>query len=182
MPFMTNVNGIEKNGAGGPAGTSAIAPATAPALNIAVVYEDASCLEWVAEHCHKIAGLIGAENFLPSCWKMAALDDRINFQEAVCVAARADIIMVSLHAAKQLPRRFTAWVNAVLRSRGRPDGALVALVGVPGCPALAPAGVQEHLRIIAWEARLDFFLRELAAAALGGPVVAAKLSVPPRES
>jgi len=98
------------------------------------------------------------------------------------VAARADIIMVSLHAAKQLPHRFTAWVNAVLRCRHRPDGALVALVGVPGWPAVAPSEVQEHLRIIAWEARLDFVLREFATAALGGSVAGAKLSSPPPES
>lgn len=131
----------------------AATPETPFGLGVAVIYQDHQSREWVSELCNRVARLIGAQAFRPGA-----------FQETVTAASGADVIIVSLQAVPPLDPRFRAWVDAWSRERRRADGTLIALAGVPGRPGAPSEHVQEYLRVVAWEARLEFLLREYTIA------------------
>jgi len=138
-------------------------PAEAPlALSIAVVYQDAQCRQWVAELCDQVNELISAQAVQSVFWSIAGLDQPGAFQKAVSAASQADVIMVSLRAAEAVPPRFYAWAEAWSGCRQRPNGTLIALVGLPGRSTVPSEHLQEYLRIVARQAGMEYLLRELA--------------------
>ena len=141
------------------------------ALNAAVVYQDIPSRERVAQLCSRVARSIGRQSFHLRSWSFAELDQPEIFQGAVSAAVDADVMIVSLHAAEKLPAGFCAWIDAWLSRRQRPDGSLIALIGVSGRNGASSEYAQKYLRGVAWEARLEFLLRECAMPAVEGLLV-----------
>ena len=79
---------------------------------------------------------------------------------AVRAALQADVIVVSVHAADELPLDLYVWIDVWLPRRSARMGALVALIGVPGKPASQAVRTQEYLQAVARRAELDFMTHE----------------------
>jgi hypothetical protein len=72
----------------------------------------------------------------------------------------ADVILVSIYDAEELPKDFRVWMDAWLARRYLPAGALIALISVPGELSVQTKLARDYLRAVARKGRLDFLLRE----------------------
>ncbi|HEV2391436.1 MAG TPA: hypothetical protein VG146_03635 [Verrucomicrobiae bacterium] len=130
------------------------------ALNVTVVYEDASTRQWARETCERVAGLVGPEAVRTTWWRLNDLSDAAVLAGAVSTALRADIIVVAIRAAEGLPLPFFVWVDSWLPHRGPGTAALVALVTLPERPRIAMERAREYLDAVARKGRFDFLIEE----------------------
>ena len=134
--------------------------ASQPALTVAVVYQDTRTWAWAAELWSRVAQWMGPDAAAIGAWSLDELSGPPVFREAVSAAANADAVIISIHAAEQSPPRLCAWIDAWLPRRHRPDGSLIALIGVSGREAAPSVRVQEYLRAVARKGGLEFLLHE----------------------
>jgi hypothetical protein len=129
-------------------------------LNIAGVYQDAVTRDWAMQTCLLATQMAGEERIQNTWHDVNSLGDPANLLDAVRAALVADVIVVSVHAARELPIDLYVWVDAWMPRRLSRVGALTALVGV--AEPLEPQSVRtiEYLQAVARKARLDFFPQE----------------------
>lgn len=72
-------------------------------------------------------------------------------------AAAADLIIISTHAGRKLPREIADWINQWLLLRQQRPGVLVALVDADATPKANSPGVLSQLKKVAKLGRLNFF-------------------------
>ena len=132
------------------------------ALNVAVAYEDFSA----GVHAMRtFGGLFGdAErqlNFdMRNAWKFDFLRIAELREAAIAETVRADLIIVSMHAARELPATVKWWIESALAQREGDPGALVLLHdghrvnGAKHSPA-----AEAYLTQCAQRAGLDFFVK-----------------------
>ena len=77
---------------------------------------------------------------------------------ASSTAMRADVIVISVHAAEGLPLPFYTWTNAWASHRLELNGVLVGLLGAPGVKNQRSGRVGDFLRLLAKQARLHLLL------------------------
>ena len=70
--------------------------------------------------------------------------------------ARADLVIVSTHAGRDLPHRVKAWMKACLTDRRIPDGALVALIRVARDLKKGQTPVHTFLCSMAQQSKMDY--------------------------
>jgi hypothetical protein len=92
---------------------------------------------------------------------MHSLDNIETLLEAVRAALAADVIVISVYAADELPLNLYAWVAAWLPRRSSRMGALAALVGIAEPPDSPPVRTIEYLQAVARKAQLDFIPQQL---------------------
>jgi hypothetical protein len=129
-------------------------------FKIAVVYQDKVTLSWARQMCHPVALKVGEEYVQHTWHDINSLSDPEILIEAVRAALAADVIVVSIHAADELPLDLYAWINAWLPRRLSRAGALAALIGVAGQPAAQAIRTQEYLQAVARRGQLDFLPHE----------------------
>ena len=140
-----------------------IAPAeTEPgyALNIAMVYQDALTRKWATQVCDQVTRLAGKDAVHCPQWEISRLNDLCVLKDAILMTMVADVILVSIYDAEELPEDFRVWMDAWLARRYLPAGALIALISVPGELSARPKPARDYLRAVARKGRLDFLLRE----------------------
>ena len=140
-----------------------IAPAeTEPgyALNIAMVYQDALTRKWATQVCDQVTRLAGKDAVHCPQWEISRLNDLCVLKDAILMTMVADVILVSIYDAEELPEDFRVWMDAWLARRYLPAGALIALISVPGELSARPKAARDYLRAVARKGRLDFLLRE----------------------
>ena len=135
-------------------------PETEYGLNVALVYQDAPTREWATLVCDQVAQLAGKEAVHCSSWEINCLSDPEVLMDAILMTLVADVIMVSIYDAKELPIELCGWINAWLPYRSLPTGALIALINVPGQTGAQTNHARDYLRAVARESRLDFLSRE----------------------
>ena len=135
-------------------------PQPANVLNVAVVYQDAPTRKWAAQVCDLVSRLIGKEAMHSTWWAISHLNDPEMLADSVRTAMEADVIVVSIYDAKELPANLRSWIEAWLPRRRLPTGSLMALIGLAEQPGAQDYRVQDHLRAIARKGHLDFLLRE----------------------
>lgn len=129
-------------------------------LNIAGIYQDMVTREWAVQASGNATQLAGAESLQLKWYDVDSLSDINVFMDAVRTALAADVIMISVHAADELPLNLYAWVAAWLPRRLFRAGALTALVGVVESQDIHSLRTVEYLQAVARRARLDFVPQE----------------------
>ena len=129
-------------------------------LSVATVYQDPLTRQWAAELWDRVGQLIDSEGVRCQSWKISELTDHGIFLDAVQAAAEADVLVVSVRDAGELPISLYVWIDAWLPSRARRAGALVALIGVPPQPDTQSGQAHQYLESVARKAGLDFLPHE----------------------
>lgn len=135
-------------------------PAAEAAINLAVIYEDGSTREWARAACKLVNELAGVDCMRSRAWSVTQLNDPAVFPKAARTAALADVIILALHAAAELPALLCAWFEVWLPLRDRPVGALVSLMDVNGKSKIVPFDVRNYLGAVAQRGRLDLLIEE----------------------
>ena len=134
--------------------------APGPALTVATIYQDPLTRHWATELWGRVGQLIGDEGACCQSWKISDLTDPRVFEDSVRVAAAADVLIISVRDARELPTNLTVWFDALVPRRAGHAGALVALIGVPPQPDAQFGRAHAYLERIARKAGLDYLPRE----------------------
>jgi len=135
-------------------------PETEYALNVALVYQDLPTRKWAIQVCDQVSWLAGKDAVHCTGWEIGRLSDPEVLKDAVLTTMRADVILISIYDAKELPVDLCVWIDAWLPRRSLPTGALIVLISVPGETAAQLEHARGYLRAVALKGRLDFLLRE----------------------
>lgn len=145
----------------GPADATASAPSeTEQALNVVFIYQDTLTRQWAAELWDRVGKLIDNGGICSKSWNLSDLEGAFVFAEAVRAAAEADVLVISVCDAGDLPRLLQAWIDGWMPRRAGRAGTLVALIGVPTRPDALSGRAHEYLETVARRAGLDFLPRE----------------------
>jgi len=129
---------------------------TEPVLKVATVYQDPLTHHWATELWERVGQLIGGEGVCHQTWKISGLMEPGVFVDSVRAAAEADVLVLSVRDAGELPINLYVWIDAWMPRRAGRAGALVALIGVSPQSGRA----HEYLGAVARRAGLDFLPRE----------------------
>jgi hypothetical protein len=136
-------------------------------LNVVVAYQDLLTREWAREVCSRTTRRVGTGFFRSTWWKTDFLAHPQLFAKAIEAAIRADVMIVSVHAAETIPVVLSRWFEEWLAQRAQQEraktGALIALIAArqPAAPQLA--STRECLRGIADRGHLDFLPHDIQA-------------------
>ena len=125
-------------------------------LNIAGIYQDSVTRDWAMQSCHRATQLAGGERVQNTWYNTNSLSDPGILLDAVRAAVAADVIMISVYAADELPLDLYVWIEAWLPRRLSRRGALAALVGVAQPLDSPSVRTLEWLQALARKAQLDF--------------------------
>ena len=126
------------------------------ALNVVGVYQDTVTHNWTVPMSRLVSQLAKEELVETKWYDVDSLSDAATFQEAVGAARLADVIVISVYAAEELPANLYVWIDAWLPRRRARAGALTALIGVPEERISQLPPTIEYLQAIARKAQLDF--------------------------
>jgi len=129
-------------------------------LSIAGVYQDSVTRDWAMQTCRRATQLVGEQSVQNAWYDAHSLGDPGIFLDAVRAALVADVIVVSVYAADELPLDLYVWVQAWLPRRHSRAGALTALIGVAEPPDSRFVRTVEYLQAVASRAQLDFIPQE----------------------
>ncbi len=135
-------------------------PDTDYAVNIVVIYEDATTEQWGLEVRERVSQVAGPEAARCLAWKVSDLGRPEALQQAVAHTIRADVIVVAVNAAGELPRDVQAWINAWLPQRPQVSGILIGLLGRSRASDTRSQRTREQLCAVARKAGLDFLVEE----------------------
>ncbi len=132
----------------------------ADALKVVVVYQDSLTRAWALDLWDRVNSALKNESVFLQSWRMADLTHARVLPEAIAAAATADILLVSVRAAAELPPALSVWVEGWIPRRGQLAGTLVALLGTSDEPPVEPPPVEHYLQAVAQRAKLDFMPRQ----------------------
>jgi hypothetical protein len=125
-------------------------------LNVAGVYQDSVTRGWAFESYLQTAPRVDKDHIRNTWYDVNSLSDPQILLEAVHTTRVADVIVISVHAADDLPLNLYAWIAAWLPRRLSRAGALAAMVGVAE-PLDSPSlRTLKYLQAVARRAQLDF--------------------------
>jgi hypothetical protein len=130
------------------------------ALNIAGVYQDMVTRDWAMQTCDRAMQLAGDKRVQNAWFNANSLSDPGILVDAVRAALVADVILVSVYAADELPLDLYVWVDVWLPRRQSRVGALTALIGVTEPLDFQSARTLDYLQAVARKGRLDFIPQE----------------------
>jgi hypothetical protein len=129
-------------------------------LNIVGVHEDAVTGEWARQVAHNAIQLLRECSVRSIWWKMGGLSDPGVLRDAAQAATTADVLIVSLRAAAELPFALYQWVKAWLPRRLPLAGTLAVLIGAPEPLGADSFRIGRYLQAVARRGRLEFLVRE----------------------
>ncbi len=135
-------------------------PEAGYALNIAGVYQDSVTREWGMQNCRRATQLAGDDRVQITWHDVHSLSDPGILLRAVQAAFEADVIVVSIYAADELPLDLYVWVQVWLPRRFWRAGILTALIGVAESPDAQSVRTLQYLQAVASRAHLDFVTEE----------------------
>jgi len=144
-----------------PTDKGSIAPDESPyTLNITGVYQDNVTRDWAMQTCRRATQLAAAEHVQNKLYNAHSLSDPKILLEAVRATLRADVIVVSVYAAEELPLDLYVWFDAWLPRRRSRVGVLAALIGVTEPRGSQSVRTHEYLQAVARRGELDFMPQE----------------------
>jgi hypothetical protein len=129
-------------------------------LNIAGVYQDGVTQDWATQSCQLATQLARVGRVEERWFNLSSLCDPEILVDAVRSALMADVIVVSVYAADELPAGLCVWLEEWLPHRAARGGALTALVGVAELMDSHSARTFEYLQAVARKGQLDFIPQE----------------------
>jgi hypothetical protein len=145
---------------GRPARAAGAAEADEFALKVAVVYQDPVTRHWANELWGRVGDLMGTVSTHRESWDLQQLRDPVTFTRAAELAAEADVVVVSVRGAGELPLVLLNWIEAWVPRRAGRIGALVALIGLPPHPDAQAQNTRQYFEAVARQGGLDFLPRE----------------------
>jgi hypothetical protein len=130
------------------------------AFNVVGVYQDLLTQSWAAPRCRLVTELAEEGQVQNTWYNVNSLGDTGILLDAVRAALVADVIMVSVYAADELPLDLYVWIDAWLPRRRSRMGALTALIGVDKPLDAQSVRTHEYLQAVARKAQLDFVPQE----------------------
>jgi hypothetical protein len=100
--------------------------------------------------------LAGKDHIRNKWYDVHSLSDLGILLEAVRAALVADVIVISVHAADELPLGLYVWIDAWLPRRTASEGALTALIGADEPQGPESFRTREYLQAVARKGHLDF--------------------------
>jgi hypothetical protein len=125
-------------------------------LSIVGVYQDSLTQSWGMPLCELAEQLAGEDRVQTTWYDVHALCDLGVLLDAVRAALVADVIVVSVYAADELPPGLYVWIDAWLPRRIAREGSLTALIGADEPQAAPSVHTREYLQAVARKAQLDF--------------------------
>ena len=125
-------------------------------LNIVGVYQDPLTQSWAVPMCRLAKQLVGEDLVRNTSYDVHSLSDLAMLLAAVRAALVADVIVVSVYAADDLPLDLYVWINAWLPRRNAREGAFTALIGADKPQDPQSVRTHDYLQAVARKARLDF--------------------------
>jgi len=126
------------------------------ALNVAGVYQDSVTRLWSMQFCRRATRVAGEESVQCAWYNANSLRDSGIPMDAAGAAVVADVIVVSVYAADELPLELCTWVESWLPRRLSRAGALTALIGVAEPLESQSIRTIKYLQGVARRARLEF--------------------------
>lgn len=134
--------------------------ATNFAFRIAGIYEDILTQNWAMQMCQPLRQKFGKESIQHTWHDVHSLGDHQFLMQAVRAALAADVIVIAVQAAEELPPELCAWIDVWLPRRHARVGALATFVGVAGQPDTQAVRTQNYLEAVARRGELDFVPHE----------------------
>jgi hypothetical protein len=106
--------------------------------------------------CRLAKQLVGEDLVRNTSYDVHSLSDLAMLLAAVRAALVADVIVVSVYAADDLPLDLYVWINAWLPRRNAREGAFTALIGADKPQDPQSVRTHDYLQAVARKARLDF--------------------------
>jgi hypothetical protein len=136
-------------------------------FDMVIAYEDKSTCERAFSVCdHLIQELQNDHDVQQSWWRFHYLHDPQLLASAIEGALGADMIILSLNNAKEVPWITRRWIEGWLDQKDGRHQALVALVDNTPSPRCADCPILRYLNSVAHIARMDFFSHAFPAAPL----------------
>ena len=129
-------------------------------LRVAVIYEDRLPSEWATQVSRRASQLVGPRCVRTAQWPVGALRRPAVMQDAIAAALMADILMVCVSGARELPADIHQWIDSWLPYRVQRTGALVAVIGTPSQPGAFGARIREYLHDVATLAHMDLLVQD----------------------
>ena len=129
-------------------------------LNIMLVYQDRVTEAWAAKVHDQVAHLVGKENIHASWWQISDLIQPGFIADAIWSATQADVIIVAVPTAGELPDDLCVWMDVWLPRRSRGPGVLVMVTGQPEELESQVSPALQYLREVARKGHLDFIPHE----------------------
>ena len=127
--------------------------------NVVIVYEDLEMGKLASWLCHSLAKEFKVDGELSQeLWNFQVLDVAEIHEQAICVAARADLIVISTHGYEELPVEVSSWIEGWVKRRQNHPGTLVALFDELHPPPGARAVIETYLRGVARRGGLEFLI------------------------
>ena len=132
-----------------------------PLLNVALVYEDSIAGSRALRTFRNLfdTGADPVEFNLHNAWKFDFLRIQRLREAAIAETVRADLVIISMGDARELPPPVKDWLEASLEQRDGDPGALVLLHEARRRDESTPLPVETHLAECAGRAGMDFFLK-----------------------
>jgi len=135
-------------------------------ISISIIYEDAKSRAQAAKLCKRMANKLKTDfRFRLKWWHFKLLRDSKTARAATAATARADVVIVSARAGRELPRKVKDWMQTSLSRRKLPDGALVALIRMAEDLKRGATPVHNFLGAIARQAKMDYLPEFVASGA-----------------
>ena len=125
-------------------------------LNVVGIYQDPLTRSWGVPMCPWATQLAGEDPIRNTWYDVHSLSDSGILMEAVRAALVADVIVVAIYAADELPLELYVWIDVWLPRRTPREGALTALIGAEEREEPQSVRTREYLQAVARKARLDF--------------------------
>jgi hypothetical protein len=126
------------------------------ALNIVGVYQDEVTQSWGVPMCRLAKQLAGEYRVRNMWYDVRSLADTETLLEAVRAALVADVIVIAVYAAEELPLGIYVWIDVWLPRRSSREGALTALIGADEPQNAQSSRTREYFQAVARKAQLDF--------------------------
>jgi hypothetical protein len=148
---------------------------------IVILYEDNSSRDAAISLCNSLRQIFNSELDFEVTWcRFKYFNDSAVASEAADLAARADVVLVSVPSAQDLPLEVKAWFERWVPGREKSEGALVLLQSSEPAPAFA-ISQSSYLYLLAQRANLEFIsLSNASPSASADRISANPMLVPPR--
>jgi hypothetical protein len=140
--------------------TSATPSEAGMTLRVAMIYQDALTRDWASELWERVDQLMADGAIHCEAWNVSELAQDSQFACAVNAAARAEVVVIAVRDNGELPLFLHVWIDAWMPRRMVHEGALVAIIGVPGRPDSRVGRAHHYLEAVARRAGLDYLPQE----------------------
>jgi hypothetical protein len=142
-------------------------PGEGEVLSGLIAYEDSTTRDRAMQTCDRLVQKFWKDlEFDFSWWRFDFFRDAAILDAAASAAVKADLILISAHAGRELPLPVQKWIDAWVPLRKQWKGMMVAMIGTGKDPLKGLTPIHVYLREAAQCANMDY-LAQVVDAPLG---------------